>query len=225
MFNFKFINLFYVLLLSTSLFAQSNSNLNLGNIAYKNGEFGKAMLYWKRAEMEAGIFSRVNILNRIDLLKQITLNGSFGLFGQDKTYKRHFKKLKFVKDYFVSIVRTLPYWIIKLLFLFLWIVVFFYIRKLFRSKQKLVILLLFFITCLLGLIFVLRHKLDFKNYGVVISKQVEVFSGLGSGYPVISILPIASVVRIENKANGCYKIRNQRTVGFVDQKCVEKIVN
>lgn len=225
MFNFKFIKMFSLLLflnLFSNVFPENNNNLfsdNLysGDLAYKNGDLGTAMLCWKRAEVNSGLFNKIKVLERIYLLKELT--------GQTKISDFNvLKNIKFVKDYFVSVIRTLPYIIIKFLFLLFWILIFLNIRKLIKRKKKLLIIFLFTKMIFLGAIFVARHNLDFNNYGVIMADKTEVYSGLGQDYPVVSILPAATVVKIDNKFNGYFKVKNKGTVGFVDQKCLERII-
>ncbi|MBU4270178.1 hypothetical protein KJ644_01675 [Candidatus Dependentiae bacterium] len=193
-------------------------NNNLGDIAYQNKDYGRAMLYWKRAELELGIFDKLPVLKKIDNLKQ-------ELFIQKQSNKLQlFKDLRLIRDYFVLVVRTVPHINIKIIFLLIWIIAFLSIQRLFRRKRKLLIFILFFGLAFSGLTLVLRYKLDFSNYGVVVLDDTKIYSGAGSDYSLIAIIPQATVVRVEDNVGDFYRIKNQRTVGFVDQKCVEKIV-
>jgi glucan phosphoethanolaminetransferase (alkaline phosphatase superfamily) len=119
----------------------------------------------------------------------------------------------------------LPYIVIKFLFLLFWILIFLNIRKLIRRKQKLLIIFLFKNTLLFGAIFVLRHNLDFKNYGVILQNNVNIYSNMDPNSKIDAILPSATVVKIINQFDGFYQIKNKGTIGFVDQKCLEKICN
>ena len=209
--------LFSVNLIAQQYFVNTDNN-NLGDIAYQNKDYGHAMLYWKRAELECGFFDKLPILKKIDNLKQ-------AIFIQKHVIKLQlFKDIRLIRDYFVSVIRTVPHIDIKLLFLLLWLITFLRIRSLFRRKKKLLIFILFFCLAFAGTALVLRYKLDFKNYGVVVLDNTQIYSGPGENYSLIAIIPQATVVRIEDKIVDFYKIKNQRTVGFVDQKCVEKIV-
>jgi uncharacterized protein YraI len=70
---------------------------------------------------------------------------------------------------------------------------------------------------------VVRYSLDFKNYGIVISKEINILSGPGDNFQKLGILPQTSQIRVQTSSGEYYKIKFQRLIGWVSQKDVEKI--
>lgn len=191
-------------------------NYNLGNCAYKLGDFGYSMLYWKRAEKDWGFFSRSELIQNIDLLKQ-------KISGKRIIKNKLFEFFRFYKNYSLSLLRSAPLFAVQILFLIFWIICFFYIRFLFKRKKKFLITILFIFMAILGGLFVLRYSLDFKHYGITISKEAKVLSGPGDSFQMLDVLPQTTQVRIQRISDDYYKIKFQRLIGWVSQKDVEKI--
>lgn len=191
-------------------------NYNLGNCAYKLEDFGHAMLYWKRAERDWGFFNRTELLENIDFLRQ-------KLTGKQEVINKYFELLKFYKNYFLSLLRSAPLFVVQILFLIFWILSFLYIRFLFKRNKQFLISILFILMFFLGGIFVIRLSLDLNHYAIVISKEVQILSGPGQTFQKLAILPEASQVRIQRTSDDYYKVKFQRLIGWVSQKDVEKI--
>ncbi|MBD3273198.1 hypothetical protein GF385_02490 [Candidatus Dependentiae bacterium] len=191
-------------------------NYNLGNCAYKLNDFGYAMLYWKRAEKDWGFFNRTELLENINILRQ-------KLFGKESPKSKLFEYLSFYKNYFLSLVRSAPLFSMQILFLIFWIISFLYIRFLFKRNKRFLIYILFVFIATLGVLLVLRYNLDFKNYGIVVSKNAEILSGPGDSFQKLGVLPETSQVRIQRISDDYYKIKFQRLTGWINQEDVEKI--
>jgi tetratricopeptide (TPR) repeat protein len=191
-------------------------NYNLGNCAYQLKDYGKAMLYWKRAEKDWGFFGRGELLQNIELLKQKIVGSQI----DESEYLSFFKSSK---RYFISLLRSAPIFGFQILFLFFWIICFLYIRFLFKKKHKFLIYILFILMAFSGGFLVVRYSLDFKNYGIVISKEINILSGPGDNFQKLGILPQTSQIRVQTSSGEYYKIKFQRLIGWVSQKDVEKI--
>lgn len=191
-------------------------NYNLGNCAYKLKDYGKAMLYWKRAEKDWGFLGRSELLENIDLLKQ-------KIVGKKLVESEYLGFFKTSKRYFISLLRSAPLFGLQLLFLFFWIICFLYIRFLFKKNHKFLIFILFLIMIFSGGFLVFRYSLDFKNYAIVTSKESQILSGPGNSFQKLGILPQTSQVKIQKSSSGFYRVKFQRLIGWVSQKDVEKI--
>ena len=118
-------------------------NYNLGNCAYKLLNYPYALLYWRRAESMWGVFGRSDLLYNLDYLRHV-------INDLEYTSKRGFLKpfIRNIKNYAVSLVRSLPLYWFQLLFLFCCFVLVFTIRLLgsnWRSGWMLFSFLLVFI--------------------------------------------------------------------------------
>ena len=191
-------------------------NYNLGNCAYKLEDYGRAMLYWKRAEKEWGFLNRSELLSNIDLLKE-------KLFGKKEYKNKTIERFVHAKNYFISLLYSAPLFGVQVLFLIIWIIGFVYIKYLFRRDKKFLIILLFALMTLFGGLLVTRCSLDLNYYAVVISPKIEVLSGPGDNFQKLGVLSQANLVRIQKISDDYYKIKVQGLIGWVNQKDLEKI--
>ena len=191
-------------------------NYNLGNCAYKLEDYGRAMLYWKRAEKEWGFLNRSELLSNIDLLKE-------KLFGKKEYKNKTIERFVHAKNYFISLLYSAPLFGVQVLFLIIWIIGFVYIKYLFRRDKKFLIILLFALMTLFGGLLVTRCSLDLNYYAVVISPKIEVLSGPGDNFRKLGVLSQANLVRIQKISDDYYKIKVQGLIGWVNQKDLEKI--
>ena len=101
---------------------------NLGNCFYRLDKYGYALLNWRRAEKQWGIYNKSELLENIYLLKS-------KLFGQ----KEQTTKIKFflnIKNQIVSFIKSAPLLLIQIIFFVLWLFLFLYLRYLYKKRQK-----------------------------------------------------------------------------------------
>lgn len=187
-------------------------NYNLGNCAYKLNKLGYALLYWKRAEKEWGLFNKSELLENIALLKK-------KLQPQSNTPNSFF----IIKSNVLGIIKSVPIILIQLIFLIVWIFLFIYLRYLYKRKQKILITLLFLIIATLGGTLVIRYNLDHKTFGIITSKKASMFSGPNTNFQELGIIPEASEIEIQKASSGFYKIKFNKSLGWVNKKEVGKI--
>ena len=190
-------------------------NYNLGNCAYKLEKYGYAMLYWKRAEQDWGFWNRQELLDNIYLLKK-KLNGSSKV---EDRFAFFYKS----KSFFVSIVRNVPIFYLQLLFLIFWVFLFLYIRRLYKSKRKFLIILLFSFVALFGTLLVIKYSLENRVHGVVVNPKTQLLSGPGRSFQEIGVLPQASEFIINRESDGFYKIKFYKQIGWISKKDVQKV--
>ena len=186
-------------------------NYNLGNCAYKLEKYGYALLFWRRAEKDWGLFNRGELQNNISLLnKKLNKN----------TEKNFIVK---TKNYVISLIRSTSLIILQILFLIFWLFLFLYLRYLYKIKQKILIILLFFLTALLGTFLVIKYTLEKKSYGIVVSQNATLLSGPGKNFQELGTLLQASEVSIQKSSDGFYKIKFNKLFGWTSKNNVEKI--
>jgi len=197
---------------------------NMGNCAYKLGNYGYALLYWKRAEKNWGLFNREDLTYNLRLLERQLFEARNK--GEDSDSAK-LNELKFtaylIKSQLYSTAQSIPLLALQIIFLFLWILLFLYKRYLYKKQKKIIIVILFILLATSGAMIALKYSINLHEKAIVITKQATVFSGPDRTYQEIGIIPEATEV-IVKKASGAFsKIKRKRMVGWVDSKTIEKI--
>lgn len=195
----------------------SEINYNLGNCAYKLGQPGYALLYWRRAERLWNIFDRNELLDNISLLKS-------QFSGTDRREKNKvFELLRWIKNYTISVVSAIPLVVIQVLFLAIWFFLFLYVRFLFKRKRRFLIIVLFILISLLGTLLVVKYSLYYRQKGVIVTKTAILLSGPGNTFQKLGNLSEASEILIQKESGDFYKIKYNGQSGWVNHKEIEKI--
>ncbi|MFH1832192.1 MAG: hypothetical protein ABH827_05345 [bacterium] len=197
---------------------------NMGNCAYKLNKLGYALLYWKRAENDWGLFNRSELQSNIALVK-------------DKLKKTQHEPKRIgtnrivhaiplvgpLKNATLSIVRTTPLIWLQLLFLIIWFFLFVSLRYLYAHKQKAIITFLFLIIAICGSTLVIKYNMRSRIYGIVVNPRSSLLSGPGDTYQTILQLPEGSSGKIHKHSDGYYKITIHGQIGWINQKNFKKI--
>ena len=194
---------------------------DMGNCAYKQSNYGYALAYWRRAERNLGLIGGSELLNNIKLLKN-KLHESSANAKEKYKNEAFLQKIQNLRIYFEFFIHSTPLLFLQLVFLLLWVLAFLFIRNLFRTKRKSLILLLFTTIAIFGLILVIKYNFEIKEHGVVVSKNANLYSGPGQNYQVLCFIPEASEVAIEKAVDGFFKIKINGQNGWIDQSSVEK---
>jgi hypothetical protein len=197
--------------------AASEINYNLGNCAYKLGQSGYALLYWRRAERDCALFSRGELLENISLLKNQLANPTQIHNG------KLFDQLSYLRAYTFSVIKATPLFVVQFLFLAIWFFLFLYVRFLFKKKRRFLIALLFIVISLLGTLLVIKYSLYYRHHGVVVAKKAVLLSGPGKSFQELGGLSEAAEVLIQKESDDFYKVKFGRQGGWVNQKEIEKI--
>lgn len=196
-------------------------NYNIGNCEFKLQNYGKALLYWRRAEREWGFGAGIELLNNICYLKD-QLNGLHGKPESAEKSDPFFKKIKSLKTVFDFYIRSIPLLFFQLVFLILWILIFIFIPNWIRKKRKMLVAGLFTLIAIFGLILVMKYAFEIKQHGVVVSKQAKLLSGPGQNYQVLTVIPEATELNIEKESDGYYKIKLNGQIGWVERASVDR---
>lgn len=195
-------------------------NYNIGNCAYKLKKFGQALVYWRRAEKDWGLFNREEIVDNITLLKD----------EMRKLYRMPVKKhnpivrrLIKVKNIILSSIRSLPLLLIQLLFIILWLFLFVYLRFLYKKRKHNVIWIFFALIALFGAILIIRYVSESRIYGVIIKREAPLLSGPSVTFRPLLQLHETEEVIVTKESDEYYKVKAQKRIGWVSKENVEKI--
>ncbi len=117
---------------------------NLGNCAFKLGRKGEALLHWRRAENDWGLFHRYELVDNIVLVKN-----ELGLSSVQKEAggpsQRFLHLCNDIGSAYSTFVRSIPLLFLQLVFLGLWAFLLLYSRYLYRRRYRFITVLLFFL--------------------------------------------------------------------------------
>lgn len=192
---------------------------NQGNCAYKLGNSGRALVYWRRAERDWGFLNRTELLNNINLIKQ---QFKKNMSPQETPLDGVKTFIDTVKNNVMSLVRAIPLFNFQLIFLVMWVFSFLYLRYLYRHRQRAIIIFLFLANVICGTLLALKYNFEFHEHGVITAKQALLMSGPGKNYQQLGQLPEACEVVIQKYSDGFYKIKIGPLIGWVDGNTIEK---
>lgn len=193
---------------------------NLGNCAYKMGKPGYALLYWRKAENDWGLFGRDELLKNIALVKKKAL-----LDEESEQSIVHALKDVLIssKNSFISLIRAIPLFSLQLLVLLLWIFLFVYLRYLYRRKQRAIIIALFCFQALFAFSLAIKYNLQSFRHLVVIKPGAKLFSGPGDNFATLGHLSEAQELVMLKQTGTFYKVKVNSVIGWVDKNFVDKI--
>lgn len=197
---------------------------NMANCAYKMDKLGYALLYWRRAERDWGLFGRKALLNNIDLVKQKVAAIQQKDLGQSWQYPKIILNfLTSAQQKFFSMIRAIALLYLQILVLALWAILFICLRCLGKRKHKALICLLFGMLALSASMLALKYSFKHQKRLVVIASNSPLLSGPGKNFAAKGQLPEAQEADILNESGDFYKIRVNKHTGWIDKQFVEKI--
>ena len=188
---------------------------NMGNCAYKLDDYGRALLYWRRAEKMWGMFGRQELLENIAVLKKKQ--------AEQRPEKEIVSVIKRWTHSFISWLRSVPLFFLQLTFLLLWFFLFMYLKLLSQQRYRFLITVLFCFIALFGTVLAIRYTIDYKTYGVVVRAQAPLLSGPSPSFSSIGTLYQADEITIQKKSGSYFKIRFGKRIGWVSAKDVEEV--
>ena len=188
---------------------------NMGNAAYKQENYGYALLYWRRAERLWGIRDKSELFDNISLLKK-------NLFGKPPRNSL-FEFLKIVHERTISFIRSVPLIWLQIFFLIIWFFLFFYIRQLYRNRYRFAIVILFLVSTFSGVALIIKYMYDAQIHGVIVTGEASLVSGPDSTFPVLGKAVEAQEVTIKKEAGDYFKIKVGGRIGWVERVALRKI--
>jgi len=171
---------------------------NMGNAAYKMGDYTHAILYWRRAQKN----SSYKIIQ--DAMQNIS--AAYKKLG----YEKDRPSLSFLKKH----ISVMTLFLLQILFLLFWFV--FFIAVFYLKKQRMIILpILFLGNFLLATFLIAKYRSIWYQKGFVIEKKVDVFTGPDQNYHTITSLRAADEFKILKKQKKWYKIKYNKFTGWV----------
>ncbi len=174
---------------------------NMGNCLFKMNKPFKAFLCWKKAKKNASYAEALALENNIAIVNQ-TLGKK-----EEKTLINSFFKL------FDFYVYQFSLFFLQLLFLSGWFC-FFIIKKIRWRYKKLLQMLVFLGTILVGAMLLAKYRLESYPQAFVLAKETKIFNAPDKRYPVVSILKHSDEVKILAKRNIWCKVRHNNLLGW-----------
>jgi len=179
---------------------------NMGNCAYKLGQYTDARIYWKRAARNASPTQRADIAHNIQALDQkigIEHPESNGLLCRGLLYT-HSVSLLFL----------------QLLFLFCWFAFFIFMR---RVKKYFLLFLFIIINSILGAIILYRYAHACSSVGIVTASQITVHAGPDSSYHTVGTMSAPAECVIKQAQGDWYKVKSGILVGWIKKDVCELV--
>jgi len=210
--------------------ADKNSRVyyNLGNCFYKQQKYGQALLNWRKAEHDWGIFNRSELLQNIALVKKTgahpAVSGQTGARPEGskdrsaQTESNPVQKLvvsiKNLTASILSFIRSVPLLFLQIIFLGIWFVLFGLLRFLYHNKQRILITILFLLLITTGSVLALKYGLNSRSYAIVLT-NTSLLSGPGDAYQVLGSITETEEVIIQKKSGDYCKINIDGKIGWV----------
>lgn len=194
---------------------------NLGNCAFKLGRKGEALLHWRRAENDWGLFHRYELIDNIALVKnELEVNSLQKDVGGPS--QRFFHVCDDIGMAYSTFVRSIPLLFLQLLFLGVWGFLFLYSRYLYRRHHRFIMVVLFFLLAGAGGMLATKYGALHQQQGVVISEG-RLYSGPGESYQFLGSALEGQEVSIKRETEDYFKVKIGAITGWLHKKHLGKI--
>jgi len=192
---------------------------NLGNCFYKQNKYGHALLNWRKAEHDWGLFNRSELLRNIALVRKVSgahQEGSKdkGVLAEQNPVQKLVLGVKDLTASMVSLIRSTPLLFLQIIFLVMWFAMFALLRFLYRNKYRITIIGLFVVLVISGSVLAMKYGLNSRHYGVVLN-QASLLSGPGPAYQILGSLEQAEEVSVQKQSGDYCKIHVNSQIGWV----------
>ncbi len=193
---------------------------NLGNCAFKLNKLGYALLHFKRAETNWGLFNKTELTHNIKLTKErLNSNNS-----------KKEEKISFIiavsqhcKSMTISLIRSIKLLYLQLLFLIVWFSIFVLKRWPVAKRFKYATIPLLFLLCIFGFMLAVKYGLRLTSNGIVTAPKAVVRSGPGETYQSIINVREGDEGTITKITDTYYKVAFKGKLGWINNKVFEKI--
>ncbi len=186
---------------------------NMGNCAYKLKKTGYALLHWRRAERDWGLCNRAELLDNILFLKLARING--------EVHTHHFVMNK-MAIWAYSLIKAMPVLFFQLIFLMLWLLLFLFIRPLYKKRYTVILALLTMCSVASGLLLAFKYNFMNRQYAVIV-KDIALTSGPGENFTTLGQLAQATEVVVQKQSGTFYKVKHKLQSGWVSKDGLEII--
>lgn len=182
---------------------------NLGNCHYKQKNYMDALVCWKKAERDASWSELPALYHNIDEAYK-TLNVQHG-YGFKVSMYRTIKRILALFSLFG--------W--QLLFLLFWVVLLFFAARLARAGRYALLSSFCLLVVLFGGCLYKKYDLISSRSGVIVEKDLVVYSGPGVDFHELGTLVKATEINICEEQADWLKVREHDLVGWIPMKKVE----
>jgi len=179
---------------------------NMGNCYFKMQEYVRAILLWRKAQKNASLKKFESIEKNIALAYD-KLNRSY-----DSATSGFFKKIIYV----------IPLLTLQLLFLIFWFLLFLIFICL-KKLRMLILSVLLPVTIVVAIILIAKYRDELYQRGIVIKKEMALFSGPDTNYHKIGKASMADEVVLLKSDKGWHKIKHGKYIGWVLADTIEII--
>lgn len=180
---------------------------NMGNCAFKLNKLGRSLWHWRQAELRWGFFDRDDLYQNLDLVRE-------KLFANKKDSHSLIKSKKFFERG-IRFIHIFPLWFIQVLFLIAWTILFVFVKRLFRQKQKALLVLLFSFVVLLGALILYNQVRRFYPRAVIVDQSATLYSGPSTTYQKLGVLPEGSEVCVDKQRQDFCKVKKKGASGWI----------
>lgn len=176
---------------------------NMGNCAYKLGNYNQALVYWNCAKLRAQSIEVNAIDKNIDIVED----------------KIELKKTQSYMDkllaWMIHRVNSVSLLVLQLFFLISWFLLFFFIKRYNHGKNyRLLIGILLLINIVLSLALLQKHS-QLQLTGMIMKDKTLLFAGPHQQFHILNTLPIASKARIIEQQEQWCKIKHACGYGWI----------
>lgn len=199
-----------------------NVYFNQGNCAFKLQQYGKAFLFWRRAERDWGFSSRQELNDNIELVMKKTnqypqLRLNQGPLKALASYTNH------LKTWYGSFIRATPLLFFQIFFLALWALFFIALKWLKQHRRGASSIMIVVIYLTAALLLASKYNQTTKIHGVVTVKEAALYSGPGTTYEYLGKLDEATEIDVQRESDGYYKIKTISRFGWIAKESVDVI--
>ncbi|MFA6263339.1 MAG: SH3 domain-containing protein [Candidatus Babeliales bacterium] len=199
-------------------------HFNLGNCAYRMGNFGMAFVHWRRAEWNWGFHDRESLQHNITLVQE-KLRGVPTADEEQPFLTMLRASTRSLYHRTLSYAKSLPILYAQLIFLFLWLIC--CVGYAYRNTTKIIryvwcgsIVVFIAFGCLVATKMVAASRQQL----IIIKTPANLTSGpQKSGFAALGQLKEGQEADILGESGDFYKIHINSTTGWIDKQVVEKI--
>jgi len=196
---------------------------NLGNCAYKMNKLGTALLHWRRAENDWGVWDRDEVTKNIAIVRK-QLKERESKEPKEKTaFVSVIGTVRSCSNWTTSLIRTIPLLYLQIIVLLLWLFLFLYAQYLYRNRYKVMFFAFFVILTIASSMLVLKYSFIYRKQLVVTQPSAPILSGPGSTFATLGQLPEGSEAVIIKESGDYYKIRINGTTGWMSKQAAGQI--
>lgn len=182
---------------------------NMGNCAFRLGNYTQARVYWKRALRGADSKQRADTLHNLQVL-----NKKQGIELVDAS--------KFV-DRGIQRMQGVPIVYLQMFFLVGWIGLWAYIKRWHTKERYLFFGLLVLVNSFVGVALLYRFVHAQQRTGIVVEQTVTLHAGPNNRYHTVGTIPAITECEVQEVCGEWCKVRSGQLRGWIKKECCELI--